>query len=245
MKNKTALITGSAKGIGKACALAFAQAGYNVIVHYQASKQKALETLEECKQYNKTCSVVQFDVSNLSDVESAVNKLNEQYESIDVLVNNAGITKDNLLLRMQESDFDDVIDTNLKGTFNMVKTVSKNMFKAKYGRIINVSSVIALTGNVGQSNYAASKAGIIGFSKSIAKELASKNITCNVVAPGYIQTDMTQALSQNIKDKIQERIALKRLGTVEDVANAVLFLASDQANYITGQVLVVDGGMVI
>ncbi len=245
MKNKTALITGSAKGIGKACALAFAQAGYNVIVHYQASKQKALETLEECKQFNNQYAVVQFDVSELSEVESAVKKLYEEFESIDVLVNNAGITKDNLLLRMQESDFDDVIDTNLKGTFNMVKTVSKNMFKAKYGRIINVSSVIALTGNVGQSNYAASKAGIIGFSKSIAKELASKNITCNVVAPGYIQTDMTQALPQNIKDKIQERIALKRLGTVEDVANAVLFLASEQASYITGQVLVVDGGMVI
>src|SRR5690554_5497430 len=215
MKNKTALITGSAKGIGAACALAFAKAGYNVIIHYHHSKQKALETLKKCEEFNTKCSLIQFDVSNLMEVESAIKSLIQEYESIDVLVNNAGITKDNLVMRMQESDFDDVINTNLKGTFNLIKVVSKNMFKSKYGRIVNVSSVIGLVGNVGQSNYAASKAGIIGLSKSIAKELASKNITCNVVAPGYIQTDMTEVLSDDIKNKIQDSIALKRLGTVE------------------------------
>jgi 3-oxoacyl-[acyl-carrier protein] reductase len=245
MKNKTALITGAGKGIGRAIAIELAKENYNIIIHYKASQEKALETKEMCEKYSEKVMVMQADITKSDQVQSMVEAIINEFETIEVVVNNAGITKDNLLLRMSEMEFDQVIDANLKGTFNVVKSVSKPMFKAKYGRIINISSVIGLVGNIAQVNYAASKAGIIGLSKSVAKELAGKNVTCNVIAPGYIETDMTEKLSDSIKETIRNNVPLKRLGSAEDVAHAVVFLASDRASYITGQVLVVDGGLVL
>lgn len=245
MKKQTALITGAAKGIGRAIALALAKENYNVVIHYNGSKEKAIETKTLCEAYGVEALVIQADITKLDQVQSMIDELLSTFESLEVVVNNAGITKDNLLLRMSEDEFDQVIDANLKGTFNVVKSVSRPMFKAKYGRIINISSVIGLVGNMAQVNYAASKAGIIGLSKSVAKELAGKHVTCNVIAPGYIETDMTDKLSDSIKENIKNHVPLKRLGQPEDVAHAVVFLASEQSSYITGQVLVVDGGLVL
>lgn len=245
MKTKTVLITGAAKGIGRAIAIEMAKAHYNVIIHYNGSKQNALDTKALCESFTERVEVMQADVTKFDQVQAMIDQIIAEFGTIEVVVNNAGITKDNLLLRMSEEEFDQVIDANLKGTFNVIKSVSKPMFKAKYGRIINISSVIGIVGNIAQANYAASKAGIIGLSKSVAKELAGKNVTCNVIAPGYIETDMTDKLPDTIKDNIKNHVPLKRFGNPEDVAHAVVFLASDNASYITGQVLVVDGGLVL
>ena len=243
--SKVAFITGATRGIGRAIALELAKEGYNIALNYR-TENEALETLKkEISELGVECYPVQGDVSKAEDSERMTKEIIEHFEQIDVLVNNAGITKDNLILRMKEEEFTDVINVNLVGTFNITKNVIKYMTKKRYGKIINISSVVGISGNAGQSNYAASKAGIIGFTKSIAKELASRNITANAVAPGFIQTDMTNVLKDEIKEAIEGTIPLKRLGTAEDVAKVVKFLASDESSYITGQVINVDGGMLM
>lgn len=243
--SKVAFITGATRGIGKAIALELAKEGYNIALNYR-TENEALENLKkEISEIGVECYPVQGDVSKAEDSERMTKEIIEYFEQIDVLVNNAGITKDNLILRMKEEEFTDVINVNLVGTFNITKNVIKYMTKKRYGKIINLSSVVGISGNAGQSNYAASKAGIIGFTKSIAKELASRNITANAVAPGFIQTDMTNVLKDEIKEAIEETIPLKRLGTAEDVAKVVKFLASEESSYITGQVINVDGGMLM
>lgn len=243
--SKVAFITGATRGIGRAIALELAKEGYNIALNYR-TENEALENLKkEISEIGVECYPVQGDVSKAEDAERMTKEIIEHFEQIDVLVNNAGITKDNLILRMKEEEFTDVINVNLVGTFNITKNVIKYMTKKRYGKIINLSSVVGISGNAGQSNYAASKAGIIGFTKSIAKELASRNITANAVAPGFIQTDMTNVLKDEIKEAIEGTIPLKRLGTAEDVAKVVKFLASDESSYITGQVINVDGGMLM
>ena len=243
--SKVAFITGATRGIGRAIALELANEGYNIALNYR-TENEALETLKkEISELGVECYPVQGDVSKAEDSERMTKEIIEHFGQIDVLVNNAGITKDNLILRMKEEEFTDVINVNLVGTFNITKNVIKYMTKKRYGKIINISSVVGISGNAGQSNYAASKAGIIGFTKSIAKELASRNITANAVAPGFIQTDMTNVLKDEVKEAIEGTIPLKRLGTAEDVAKVVKFLASDDSNYITGQVINVDGGMLM
>ena len=243
--SKVAFITGATRGIGRAIALELANEGYNIALNYR-TENEALETLKkELSELGVECYPVQGDVSKAEDSERMTKEIIEHFEQIDVLVNNAGITKDKLIQRMKEEEFTDVINVNLVGTFNITKNVIKYMTKKRYGKIINLSSVVGISGNAGQSNYAASKAGIIGFTKSIAKELASRNITANAVAPGFIQTDMTNVLKDEIKEEIESTIPLKRLGTAEDVAKVVKFLASDDSNYITGQVINVDGGMLM
>lgn len=243
--SKVAFITGATRGIGRAIALELANEGYKIALNYR-TENEALETLKkEISELGTECYPVQGDVSKAEDSERMTKEIIEHFEQIDVLVNNAGITKDKLIQRMKEEEFTDVINVNLVGTFNITKNVIKYMTKKRYGKIINISSVVGISGNAGQSNYAASKAGIIGFTKSIAKELASRNITANAVAPGFIQTDMTNVLKDEIKEAIESTIPLKRLGTAEDVAKVVKFLASDDSNYITGQVINVDGGMLM
>lgn len=243
--SKVAFITGATRGIGRAIALELAKEGYNIALNYR-TENEALETLKkEISELGVECYPVQGDVSKAEDSERMTKEIIEHFEQIDVLVNNAGITKDKLIQRMKEEEFTDVINVNLVGTFNITKNVIKYMTKKRYGKIINISSVVGISGNAGQSNYAASKAGIIGFTKSIAKELASRNVTANAVAPGFIQTDMTNVLKDEIKEAIEGTIPLKRLGTAEDVAKVVKFLASDDSNYITGQVINVDGGMLM
>ena len=243
--SKVAFITGATRGIGRAIALELAKEGYNIALNYR-TENEALENLKkEISEIGVECYPVQGDVSKAEDSERMTKEIIEHFEQIDVLVNNAGITKDKLIQRMKEEEFTDVINVNLVGTFNITKNVIKYMTKKRYGKIINISSVVGISGNAGQSNYAASKAGIIGFTKSIAKELASRNITANAVAPGFIQTDMTNVLKDEIKEAIEGTIPLKRLGTAEDVAKVVKFLASDDSNYITGQVINVDGGMLM
>lgn len=243
--SKVAFITGATRGIGRAIALELAKEGYNIALNYR-TENEALENLKkEISEIGVECYPVQGDVSKAEDSERMTKEIIEHFEQIDVLVNNAGITKDNLILRMKEEEFTDVINVNLVGTFNITKNVIKYMTKKRYGKIINLSSVVGISGNAGQSNYAASKAGIIGFTKSIAKELASRNITANAVAPGFIQTDMTNVLKDEIKEAIEGTIPLKRLGTAEDVAKVVKFLTSDESSYITGQVINVDGGMLM
>lgn len=243
--SKVAFITGATRGIGRAIALELANEGYNIALNYR-TENEALETLKkEISELSVECYPVQGDVSKAEDSERMTKEIIEHFEQIDVLVNNAGITKDKLIQRMKEEEFTDVINVNLVGTFNITKNVIKYMTKKRYGKIINISSVVGISGNAGQSNYAASKAGIIGFTKSIAKELASRNITANAVAPGFIQTDMTNVLKDEVKEAIEGTIPLKRLGTAEDVAKVVKFLASDDSNYITGQVINVDGGMLM
>ena len=242
---KTALITGASRGIGKQIALTLAEDGYNIAINYREESDELKKLKEEIEKNNVKCLLVKGDVSKMEDCERMVKQVIDNFENIYVLVNNAGITKDTLLLRMKEEDFKSVIDINLIGTFNMTKQVSSYMMKQRQGRIINISSVVGISGNAGQSNYAASKAGIIGFTKSIAKELASRNILVNAIAPGFIETNMTNVLNDNVKEKILEQIPLRKYGTVEDVARVVKFLASDESSYITGQVINVDGGMVM
>ncbi|MDD6157590.1 MAG: 3-oxoacyl-[acyl-carrier-protein] reductase [Lachnospiraceae bacterium] len=243
MENRVALVTGGSRGIGKSICLELAKAGYDIVTCYTSKSAEAEETVAACKTFGVNAVAYQANVANEADVTELFAQLKAQFGRIDVLVNNAGITKDDLLLRMSEEVFMQVIDVNLKGAFLCCKAASKMMLKNKYGRIINISSVVGLGGNAGQANYAASKAGLIGLTKTIAKELGGKGITANAVAPGFIQTDMTDQLSEEAQNFWEERIPRKRLGKPEDVAAAVRFLASEEADYISGQVLAVDGGM--
>ncbi|WP_418552786.1 3-oxoacyl-[acyl-carrier-protein] reductase [Longibaculum muris] len=243
--NKVAVITGAARGIGKAIALKFASQGYHVVINYRGSEEKANAVKEQCITLGVEALTYQGDVSHYQEMEDMMKAVMEKFGRIDVLVNNSGITKDQLLLKMDSESFMDVIDVNLKGTFNTIKAVSRIMMKQKSGVIINMSSVIGEIGNAGQANYAASKAGILGLTKSIAKEFAPRHIRVNAIAPGFIATDMTDVLNEQTKENILQAIPLKSLGEAEDVANVAYFLASDDAKYITGQVINVDGGMVM
>ncbi len=243
LKGKIAVITGAGRGIGKAIALQFAQYGSKVVVNYRSSIAQVEELLSIIKNNGGEAIAIQADISREEDAKRLVEETVKHFGRLDVLVNNAGITKDNLLMRMTEQDFDSVIDTNLKGTFFCTKHAATVMLKQRSGKIINISSVVGITGNVGQTNYAASKAGVIGMTKAAARELSSRGITVNAVAPGFIETDMTEGLSDKIKEATIANIPLKRYGTAGEVAGAVSFLASEAANYITGQVLLVDGGL--
>lgn len=240
-----ALITGATRGIGKQIALTLSKAGFDIAINYRKENEELAVLKEEIEANKVKCLLVQGDVSNFDDCERFVKETVEGLGSIDVLVNNAGITKDMLLMRMKKEDFEQVIDTNLVGTFNVTKNVISYMMKARKGNIVNIASVVGISGNAGQTNYAASKAGIIGFTKSLAKEVASRNIRVNAVAPGFIQTNMTDVLKEEVKAEIAKNIPLGRMGTAEDVANAVKFLVSEDSSYITGQVLQVDGGMLM
>lgn len=243
LEGKTALVTGGSRGIGRAICLALAKEGADIAVCYANGADGANETVRICSEYGVKACAVKADVSVSEDVSALISKVKADYGSIDILVNNAGITRDNLIMKMNECDFDSVIDTNLKGTFLCIQNIARLMLKQKSGRIINISSVVGVSGNAGQANYAASKAGIIGLTKSVAKELGSRGITVNAVAPGFIETDMTAGLPADVVDEMKKSIPMKTLGQVEDVANLVAFLASDNARYITGQVICVDGGM--
>jgi 3-oxoacyl-[acyl-carrier protein] reductase len=243
LKGKNAIITGASRGIGKGIATMFAQNGANVAFTYSSSSDAAKSLEKELKSYGTNIKSYQSNAASFDDSQKLIDNILEDFGSIDILINNAGITKDNLLMRMQESDFDVVMDVNLKSVFNMTKAVQKTMLKQKKGSIINMSSVVGVKGNAGQSNYAASKAGIIGFSKSIALELGSRNIRCNVVAPGFIETEMTAKLNEDTVNEWRKGIPLRRGGTPQDIANTCTWLASDLSSYVTGQVINVDGGM--
>lgn len=242
-ERKVALVTGATRGIGKEIALELAQNGYDIAVNYRGTIDEDLKKKIEAN--NVRCEFVEADVSNFEQCESMIKETIEKYGKIDVLVNNAGITKDGLIMRMKKEDFEAVIDVNLVGTFNVTRNVIPYMIKQKSGRIINVSSVVGVAGNAGQTNYSASKAGVIGFTKSLAKEVASRNILVNAIAPGFIDTDMTKVLSDNVKEGINAQIPLKRMGTPKEVAKVVKFLASEDSSYVTGQVINIDGGMVM
>lgn len=245
LDGKVAIVTGSSRGIGKAIALKLAQKGAKVVVNYAGSQAAAEEVVATIKNAGGEAFSFKADVSVETEVNELIKATSEAFGKIDILVNNAGITKDNLLMRMKEADWDAVLNTNLKGVYLCTKAVIKPMMKQRYGKIINITSVVGQMGNPGQANYAAAKAGVIGFTKSIAKEVASRNITVNAVAPGFITTDMTDELGDKVKEELIKQIPLERLGAPEDVAEAVVFLASDSANYITGQTLNIDGGMVM
>lgn len=244
-EKKVALITGGTRGIGREIAKKFAKEGCNLVLNYVSDNTDVEKIKSEFNEYGIDVLVLKADVSVFSDCENLVKEAIEKFGKIDILVNNAGITKDTLIAMMKEDAFDKVIDVNLKGTFNVTKNVVPYMMKKRCGNIINISSVVGIVGNAGQSNYAASKAGIIGFTKSLAKELAPRNIRVNAVAPGFIDTDMTSVLSDKVKENINLQIPLKRMGKAEEVANVVSFLANDESSYITGQVINVDGGMVM
>lgn len=243
LEGKIVLVTGGARGIGRAITLAFAKSGADVAFTYRSSGQLAESLVSEVKAMGRKVLPLEADATSMKSAVEVVERVVAEFKRLDVLVNNAGITKDNLLLRMSEEDWDSVIQTNLKSVFNYTKAAARTMMGQRYGKIINLSSVVGLKGNAGQSNYAASKAGIIGFTKSIAKELASRNILVNAVAPGYIDTDMTAALTEEQRKAVIDAIPLKRVAKPDDVAKVVLFLASPDADYITGQVVSVDGGM--
>ena len=243
--DKCALITGATRGIGKQIAITLAKQGYNIALNYRKENEDLENIKKQIKELNVRCLPVKGDVSIFDDTANMVNQIINEFGKIDVLVNNAGITKDALLMRMKKEDFEDVIIVNLVGTFNVTKNVIPYMIKQRSGRIINISSVVGVSGNAGQTNYSASKAGIIGFTKSLAKEVASRNILVNAVAPGFIETQMTDVLKQEVKEEIAKNIPLRRVGTPEDVANVVKFLAGEQSSYITGQVINVDGGMLM
>ena len=242
-ENKIVLVTGAGRGIGASIAKRFASEGAEVIVNYSGNDEAAQKTVDEITATGGQAQKYKCSVNDSESVKVMIDEIIKEFGRIDILVNNAGITKDGLMLRMTDEDFDRVIDVNLKGTFNCTKYVSKYMLKQKSGKIINTSSVVGLSGNAGQVNYSASKAGIIGITKSAAKELSSRGITVNAVAPGYVDTDMTKVLSDNIRNEILKNIPLQRMGNVEDISNCVAFLASEDASYITGQVISVDGGM--
>lgn len=244
-KNKVALVTGASRGIGRAIALDLAKNGAKVVVNYAGNQTKAEEVVAEIGQLGQEAIAIKADVSNSEEVTSMVKEVISTFGSLDILINNAGITRDGLIMRMKEEDWDSVIDTNLKGVFNCSKAVTRQMMKQRYGRIVNLSSVVGVMGNAGQANYVAAKAGVIGLTKSLARELANRNITVNAVAPGFIETDMTDELSSEIKEELMKQIPLAKLGKASDVASVVRFLVSDEANYMTGQTLNVDGGMVM
>ncbi|MCM8799342.1 MAG: 3-oxoacyl-[acyl-carrier-protein] reductase [Candidatus Omnitrophica bacterium] len=244
LKDRVSLITGGARGIGREIAYLFAKEGCFVVIA-DINLEEAIKTKQDFQKENLFLEVLELDVSEYLEVEEAVNKILDKFKRIDILVNNAGITRDNLILRMSQEEWDKVIDINLKGTFNCIKAVSRVMIKQRYGKIINIASVVGLIGNSGQANYSASKAGIIALTKTVAKELASRNINVNAVAPGFIDTEMTAKLPQDIKEKMLSQIPLARFGQPQDIARVCLFLASEDSSYITGQTLVVDGGMVM
>ena len=244
-ENKVALITGATRGIGKEIALELAANGFDIAVNYRNEQAGMEELKKEIEKNNVRCEFVKADVANFEDCESMVKETIEKFGKIDVLVNNAGITKDGLIMRMKKEDFESVIDVNLTGTFNVTRNVIPHMLKQRSGRIINVSSVVGVAGNAGQTNYSASKAGIIGFTKSLAKEVASRNILVNAIAPGFIDTDMTSVLSDAVEEGINAQIPLKRMGTPKEVAKVVKFLSSEDSSYVTGQVINIDGGMVM
>ena len=243
LEGKVALVTGAGRGIGRAIAKALAKEGATVIVNYGGNEVAAQETVDSIVADGGSAEKYKCDVSDFAAVGEMIQYVVEKYKKLDILVNNAGITKDGLMMKMSEEDFDSVLAVNLKGTFNCIRNVSRQMLKQRSGRIINMSSVVGLAGNAGQVNYAASKAGVIGVTKSAAKELASRGITVNAIAPGYIDTDMTSVLSDSVKETVLSAIPLGRMGAVEDIAEMAVFLASDKASYITGQVISVDGGM--
>jgi 3-oxoacyl-[acyl-carrier protein] reductase len=238
-----ALVTGGSRGIGRVISEKLARAGYNIAICYSGNESAAQETISECKKHGVQAMFIKADVSNQSDVANMFDEVKQLLGPVEVLVNNAGITKDGLLLRMSEEDYDSVLDINLKGTFLCTKAAIKDMMKARKGKIINITSIVGVQGNAGQANYAASKAGIIGFTKSVSREYGSKGVTVNAVAPGFIQTAMTDQLPDNVKDAYLKQIPAGRFGSPEDVANVVEFLASDKASYVTGQVIEVTGGM--
>jgi 3-oxoacyl-[acyl-carrier protein] reductase len=245
LNDKVAIVTGGATGIGRAITLKLASLGATVVINYNSSSQKAEQLVEEISSNGGKAKAFQANIADFNQAEGLIKQTVEAFGKVDILVNNAGITKDTLILRMKEQDFDSVIDVNLKGTWNCCKHAAKVMSKARQGKIVNISSVVGLIGNAGQTNYCASKAGVIGLTKSLARELAKRGVNVNAVAPGFIETKMTESLSDEIKKEYSKNIPLSRLGQGTDIANAVSFLVSDLANYITGQVLNVDGGLVM
>lgn len=245
LEGKIALVTGAAKGIGRAIALALAAEGATVVVNYNGSKERAEQVVEEIKALGVDGVAYQCNVADTQAADAMIKDVIKTYGRLDILVNNAGITRDNLIMKMTEEDFDAVINANLKGCFNTIKAVSRQMLKQRSGRIINITSVSGILGNAGQANYAASKAGIIGLTKTMARELASRGITVNGIAPGFVDTDMTKVLSDSVKEEATAQIPLGRFGKPEDIANMAAYLASDKAAYITGQIISVDGGMAI
>lgn len=245
LQGKVAVVTGASRGIGRAVAIELGKLGAKVVVNYSGSEAKALEVVDEIKGLGTDAIAVQANVAESDSVQAMIKEAISTFGSVDILVNNAGITRDNLLMRMKEDEWDDVINTNLKGVFLCTKAVTRQMMKQRAGRIINISSIVGVSGNAGQANYVAAKSGVIGLTKTTAKELASRNITVNAVAPGFIATDMTDKLNEEVQAEMLKQIPLASFGQPEDVANAVMFLASDASRYITGQTIHVDGGMVI
>lgn len=243
LQNKTAVVTGGSRGIGRAICIKLAEAGANVVTCYAHGAEGANETVKLCEELGVKALAVQADVAVADDVTRLIDTVKEQFGAIDILVNNAGITRDNLVMKISEEDFDAVLDTNLKGTFNCIKQLYRPFLKQRSGRIINMTSVTGILGNAGQTNYAASKAGVIGLTKSVARELASRGITVNAIAPGFIATEMTDAMTDTAKQAVLSQIPLGRVGDTKDIAETAAFLASDRAAYITGQVISVDGGM--
>lgn len=245
LENKVALVTGASRGIGKEIGLSLAKEGATVILNYNGSEEKAKQAAEEITAAGGKAEIYQCNVSDFEACGAMIQDLIKQYGKIDILVNNAGITRDGLLMKMSEEDFDAVVNTNLKGAFNTIRHMSRFFLKQKSGKIINISSVSGILGNAGQANYSASKAGVIGLTKSVARELASRGINVNAIAPGFVATDMVEAMTEDAKAKMTDAIPLKRIGTTKDIANMAVFLASDASDYITGQVFAVDGGMSI
>lgn len=245
LSGKIALVTGGSRGIGREIAIELAKHGASITISYVSNEEKAIEVIESIQEYSVKAMCVKADVSREEEVERLVDTVKKQLGPIDILVNNAGINMDALIIRMKTQEWDQVIDTNLKGTYLCTRLVAKDMLKKRYGKIINITSVAGVAGNIGQSNYSASKAGIIGFTKAVAKELASRNINVNAIAPGLIETDMAQALKEEIRESLIKSVPMGRLGSPKDIANIVVFLASDKSDYITGQTINVDGGMIM
>jgi len=245
LKDQVAVVTGSSRGIGAATAIKLAEEGADVVVNYNNDKESAEETAQKIRDLGRQALVIQGNVAEMDDAKNLIKSTVKEFDKIDILVNNAGITKDGLLLRMKEKDFNDVINVNLQGTFNCTKQAIRYMMKQHHGKIVNLSSVVGLMGNAGQANYSASKAGIVGFTKSVAREVSKRGINVNAVAPGYINTDMTEELPAKVKEDMLKNIPLDRFGEVEDVANVIMFLVSPLANYVNGQTINIDGGMLM
>ena len=243
LKGKSAIITGASRGIGKAIAIKFAKEGANIVINYRNNEEEALKVKEELEQLGVKTLIVKADISDLKQAENLIKQAKKEFGQVDILINNAGITKDNLIIRMKEFEFDQVIKINLKGAFNCLKAVTPIMLKQRSGKIVNMSSVVGVIGNPGQVNYCASKAGLIGMTKSLAREIGVRGINVNAIAPGFIDTDMTRVLTEEQKKNILSQIPLNKFGNIEDIANTALFLASENSNYITGQVIHIDGGM--